>query len=142
MHRRRTCRKVLAILSPPGTQKAGGCAINQPPRENKWRRPASCQNRTAPPLASPRGHGAPLAGWGLPAGLQQARSIAQVQHCAGVLAQSIREIAPPGFLPVKDFLLIPSERPIGVKNIRRLARKPCRKALRAKAKSPGKLKRS
>jgi len=29
------------------------------------------------------------------------------------------------FLPVKDFLLIPSERPIGVKNIRRLARKPC-----------------
>jgi hypothetical protein len=77
-----------------------------------------------------------------PAGLQRAHSIAQGQHCAGVLAQAIRESAPRGFLPVKNFLLIPSERPIGVKNIRRLARKPCRKALRAKAKSPGILKRA
>ena len=99
-------------------------------------------NRTAPPLASPRGHDASLAGWGLPAGFQQALSIAQAQHCAGVLAQSIREIVPRGLPPVKNFLLVPGKRPIGVKNIRRLARKPCGKALRAKAKSPAILKRA
>jgi hypothetical protein len=79
---------------------------------------------------------------GIAGGLQRAHSIAQAQHCAGVLAQSIREIAPRGFLPVKDFLLIPSERPIGVKNIRGLARKPCRKALRAKAPAPAISKRA
>jgi hypothetical protein len=77
----------------------------------------------------------------LPAGLQQAHSIAP-KFSIGVHTQSIREIAPRSFLSVKDFLLIPSERPIGVKNIRRLARKPSGKALRAKAKSTGILKRA
>jgi hypothetical protein len=74
--------------------------------------------------------------------VQRALSIAQAQYCAGVLTQSIREIAPCSLPPVKSFLLVLGERPIGVKNIRRLARKPYRKALRAKAPPPRILKRT
>src|ERR1700731_2014247 len=69
-------------------------------------------------------------------------SIAQAQNCVGVVAQSIREIAPRGLAPIEIFLLAPGERLIGVKNIRRLARKPCRKALRRKAPFPTILKTS
>ena len=70
---------------------------------------------------------------------QRALSIAQTQHCARVLAQSIREIAPRGFLPVKSFLLMPGQRPIGVKNIQRLSTQPIGQRLRAKAPPPTKL---